>query len=487
MERLSNATLARLPRAVAGPRYDRAAVRPGIVHLGVGAFQRAHQAVYVDDCLNGDPTWGIVGASLRRPDTRDALSPQDGLYALAVKGETGTTHRVVGSIVDLLVLSDDRERLLEQMADPATRIVSLTVTEKGYCHDPATGELAEDHPDVQADLKAPSAPSSAPGLLVEALRRRRARGIPPFTVLTCDNLPANGPTVRRIVARFAALCDPDLGRFVAGEVAFPATMVDRIVPATTDADRAEVEAALGLIDAWPVVTEPFSQWVVEDRFPLGRPPLETVGVEMVEDVEPYEQMKLRLLNGSHSSLAYLGYLAGYETIAETIADPAFRRFAHGLMTEEAIPTLRLPEADLLAYRDRLLERFANPGLRHRTWQIAMDGSQKLPQRLLGTVRDRVASSAPYSRLALGVAAWMRYAMGEDEKGRPIDVRDPLVKRLRAVADEAGRDPARLTAGYLALGEVFGADLARNEAFKGAVEERLRVLLDRGAAAAVDGF
>ena len=293
--------------------------------------------------------------------------------------------------------------------------------------------------------------------------------------------------MRRIVARFAHLRDPGLGRFVAGEVAFPATMVDRIVPATTEADRAEVDAALGLADAWPVVTEPFSQWVVEDRFPLGRPPLESVGAEMVGAVEPYERMKLRLLNGSHSPLAYLGYLAGFETIAETVAVPAFRRFAHGLMTDEAIPTLRLPEADLLAYRDRLLERFANPGLRHRTWQIAMDGSQKLPQRLLGTVRDRIEAGAPFPHLALGVAAWMRYAMGKDEKDRPIDVRDPLAERLRAVADGAGRDPARLAAGYLSINEIFGPDLPRHEGFKAAVAGHLGTLLERGAKAAVEAL
>jgi fructuronate reductase len=262
--------------------------------------------------------------------------------------------------------------------------------------------------------------------------------------------------VARVVARYAALVDPDLGRFVEYEVAFPSTMVDRIVPATTDADRDAIAARLGVHDAWPVMTEPFTQWVIEDRFGAGRPRLEDAGAELVADVGPYELMKLRLLNGSHSTIAYLGYLAGYETVSDAMADAAFARLVRSLMDEEVTPTLAVPPgADLEGYKRSLIERFANPALRHRTWQIAMDGSQKLPQRLLGTIRDRFEMGAPISRLALGVAAWMRYVTGVDERGEPIDVRDPLGGRLRSLADEAGPVPERLAPALLGVSEVFG--------------------------------
>ncbi len=482
--RLSGSTLATLPEAVARPAYDRAAVRPGIVHLGIGAFHRAHQAVYVDDILAADPSWGIVGASLRSTGTRDALKPQDGLYALSVRSGEGERLRVIGSVVDVLVAVEERARLLAAMASPAVRIVSLTVTEKGYCHDPATGALNEAHPDIVQDLKTPDAPVTAPGLIAEALARRRAAGVAPFTVLTCDNLPANGDVARRVVGRFAELRDADLGAWVAGEVAFPSTMVDRITPATTDEDRARVDAALGATDAWPVVTEPFSQWVIEERFPTGRPPFETTGAEMVADVAPYEQMKLRLLNGAHSSLSYLGYLAGYQFVSDVMGDASYARFVAALM-EEATPTLSVPpSADLAGYKAALLDRFRNPALKHRCWQICMDGSQKLPQRLLGTIRDCLKSGAPFGKLALGVAGWMRYVTGIDETGEAIDVRDPLAGELRALADAAGPDAERLVRALTGVEKVFGQDLAADPRFTGPVTERLARLFKDGAKRAV---
>ncbi len=484
LPRLGPFLLGAPPAGVRVPGYRRAEVTPGIVHLGVGAFHRAHQAVYLDDLLAADPGWGIVGASLRSPETSDALGPQDGLYTVAVRDGEDTRLRIVGSLLRVLALPGDREALFAAMVDPGVRIVTLTVTEKGYCHDPASGDLDERHPAIVADLADPANPGSVPGLIVEALARRRAAGTAPFTVLSCDNLPANGRTTGRIVRRYADLRDPDLGAFVGSDVAFPSSMVDRIVPATTDADREAVASRLGARDAWPVMTEPFSQWVVEDRFPAGRPRLEDAGVQMVDDVEPWEHMKLRMLNGAHSTLAYLGYLAGHETVAAAIADPPFRALLHGLMTEEVMPTLHVTGADLPAYRDALLARFANTGLRHRTWQIAMDGSQKLPQRLLGTVRDRLAAGAPVERLALGVAAWMAYVRGVDERGDPIDVRDPLAGRLRAITDAAGRDPVRLADGLLGVGEIFGRDLPASGAFRAAVVGALGDLLSEGAAAAV---
>ncbi|HHY48640.1 MAG TPA: mannitol dehydrogenase family protein, partial [Alphaproteobacteria bacterium] len=434
MPRLTTATLPQASPDLGKPEYDRSRVTAGIVHLGIGAFHRAHMAVYVHDLLGAHPDWGIVGASLRRADTRDALAPQDFLYTLAIRDASGTTCRVIGSVLDVLDANTQRAELLALLADPRIRIVSLTVTEKGYCHDPATGELDERHPDIVHDLAEPDAPVSAPGLIVAALMRRQAAGIAPFTVMSCDNLPSNGKTTRRIVLRFAQLRSPALAAWIREHVAFPSTMVDRIVPATTDADRELVAAATGLEDAWPIVTEPFTQWVIEDRFANGRPPFETVGAQLVDEVEPFELMKLRMLNGSHSTMAYLGYLAGHEYVADAVGDPAFRRLIHGLMTEEVMPTLPMPRAELERYRDDLLARFANPALRHRTWQIAMDGSQKLPQRLLGTIRERLQAGQGINRLALGVAAWMRYVTGSDEKGGPIDVKDPLATRLRAIAD-----------------------------------------------------
>lgn len=484
MQRLSLSTLPSLPQAVRRPAYDPRRTTTGIVHLGVGAFHRAHQAVYLDDILATDPQWAIAGASLRRADMRDALAPQDNLFTVAFRSGEGAQLRVIGSLKAIHVAPQDPEALLAQMCDPAVRIVSLTITEKGYCHDPATGDLNPAHPDIVADLENPRAPTTAPGLIAEALRRRREANIVPFTVMPCDNLPSNGETTHRIVSQYAALIGGDLARFVENDVAFAGTMVDRIVPATSDGDIAEITTALGVEDAWPVVSEPFGQWVIEDRFPTGRPDFAAVGAEMVSDVEGHERMKLRMLNGSHSTLAYLGYLGGYQTVAQAIADPAYEALVRGLMTEEVMPTLQMPGTDLGGYREALLARFHNPALQHRTWQIAMDGSQKLPQRLLGTVRDRMAAGAPFERLALGVAAWMRYVTGTDEAGAPIDVRDPLADRLRTIGEEAGRDPERLAAAYLGIGDVFGADLRDHPEFRRAVTAALAALLTDGAAATV---
>jgi fructuronate reductase len=479
MTRLSNATLGGLSADVARPTYDRAALKTGIVHLGIGAFHRAQEAVFTEAAIAaGGLDWGICGASLRSAETRDALVPQDGLYTVAVRGPAGEQLQVIGAVKTVLVGAEDPGALIAAMTDPRVRIVSLTVTEKGYCHDPATGRLNATHPDIVHDIANPQKPRSAPGYLVEALRRRRADGTAPFTVLCCDNLPHNGATVAGIVRDLAELHDKDLARFVAAEVAFPSTMVDRIVPATTDADRTAITGRLGVDDAWPIVTEPYNYWAVEDRFPAGRP--DWPGVEFVTDIAPYEAMKLRLLNASHSVMAYLGYLAGHETIADTIADPVFLRLVEGLMDVEVTPTLKLPAGtDVAAYKRALVERFANAALKHRTWQIAMDGSQKLPQRLLGTVRDRLAANAPIDRLALGVAGWMRYVTGSDERGQPIDVRDPLADRLRTIAGNAGPNAARLAPMFLEVREVFG-ELAADTRFRDAVTAALTQVLEKGA-------
>ena len=485
MTRLSNHCLKQIPKTVQQPDFDRAAITPGIVHLGVGAFHRAHQAVYIDDLLSSDPVWGIVGASLRRPDTKDALEPQDGLYTIAVRDAVGTKYRVIGSVLELIDANQENERLLDIMTSAQVRIVSLTVTEKGYCHDPASGQLDEAHADIVHDLAHPTTPRSAPGLIVEALARRRAAGIAPFTVMSCDNLPANGETAARIVTRLATLNDVELGEFVRKNVAFPSTMVDRITPATTDEDRALAAKAIGCEDAWPITTEPFSQWVIEDNFPMGRPQFENATAQMVDDVEPFELMKLRLLNGAHSCMAYLGYLAGYETVSQTVANPELFTLIHDLMTKEIIPTLNMPGTNLEEYRDALLDRFANPALQHRTWQIAMDGSQKLPQRLLATIADRLKANASCERLALGVAAWMVYASGVDEKGAPIYVRDPLAERLRVLAGEADGDPEALASAFFGIGEIFGNELPKDARLHRQVVAHLEILLNQGALAAVN--
>jgi fructuronate reductase len=485
--RLSDAKLHRLPGHVRRPAYDRSRVTPGIVHLGIGAFHRAHQAVVIDDLLAGSATdWGIVGASLRSPETRDALAPQDGLYTLAVRSGAGTDHRIIGSVLACEVAKEKSGQLIARLANPATRIVSLTVTEKGYCHTPQTGDLDEAHTDIVHDLQNPGTPRSAIGFLVAALARRRIAGAAPFTVLSCDNLSANGHTVGRIVKQFAALRSRNLAKWIEAEVAFPSTMVDRIVPETTEADRAAVSSALGMIDAWPVVTEPFTQWIVEDRFPAGRPDFAAAGVQLVSDVTPFEHMKLRLLNASHSALAYLGYLAGHETIAAAMTDERFAAFALQVM-QDAAPTLAMPEGtDLAAYSASLLQRFSNPALHHRTWQIAMDGSQKLPQRLLATMQDRLRLGLPIDTHALAVAGWMRYVTGADEQGRAIDVRDPLAAKLKTIAESAGPAADRLAPALLEVDSIFGA-LGADPRMRSAVTEALAKLFEVGARQAVQTF
>ena len=480
-----------LPRAARGPRYSRDQTGIGIVHLGIGAFHRAHQALYTEEVLErfgGD--WAICGVSLRSSTVCNQLAPQDGLYTLLERDGSEDRLRVIGAVQEVLFARENPEAVLERMACPQTRIVSLTVTEKGYCHDPASGRLNPEHPDVQDDLRHPECPRSALGFLVEALRQRQKSGIPGFTVLCCDNLPENGYTVQKLVLELAARRDSELAHWIAANATFPCTMVDRIVPATTESDRENVKRILGVRDEGVVVGEPFRQWVIEDRFVCGRPEWEQVGAELVEDVRPYETMKLRLLNGSHSTLAYLGHLAGCEYVSEVMEHPEFVKLLQAMMAEEISPTLKMPAGvDLIAYQAALLERFSNPALKHRTWQISMDGSQKLPQRLLGTIRDRLAAGLSFSRLALAVAGWMRFVVGRDEQGNSIEVRDPMAAPLLQIAAETGmlRGPVFDTAcsevyvrRLLAVREIFGDDLPDNSEFASAVLTAFQQLLESGA-------
>ena len=433
--------------------------KTGIVHLGLGAFFRAFGCVFIEDAMaasGGD--WGIVGVSLRSPDTRDALRGQDWGYTSVTLAPEGEQTRWITVLNDVLVAPEDPDAVLSAMAQPDVRIVTLTVTEKGYCHNPATGALNVDHPDIQHDL-IHDVPVSAIGFLVRALQRRRAAGAAPFTVLTCDNLPENGRLVRGLVLDFARRLDPALADWIKAEGKFPCTMVDRITPATTEADIARVAELTGRPDAAPVMHEPFAQWVIEDDFVGGaRPDFAAAGVEMVRDVTAHEHMKLRMLNGTHSALAYTGYLAGHETIADTVANPVFATYVRRLWSE-IIPAVQAPEGvSLTEYADALFDRYANPGIRHRTWQIAMDGSQKLPQRILGSLAANLSEGRDCPALCLAVAAWMRYVGGVDEHGQEIDVRDPLAARLREASERADTPEGKVAA-LLAIRDVFPADLA----------------------------
>jgi fructuronate reductase len=483
LPRLCDGLVATLPRRVRRPAYDRGGVSHGIVHLGLGAFHRAHQAVYTDDRLAaGERSWGIVGLSLRSPDVRNALGPQDGLYTVLQRGPEGDLARVIGSVLEVLTVPENPDAAMAKLVDPRARIISLTVTEKAYCQDAATGTLDEAHPGIVADLKKEGPPSTVPGLLVEALRQRREAGAGPCTILVCDNLPSNGETVARIVSRYAALCDATLSDYIANETAFPCTMVDRIVPATTESDRAAV-AALGYRDAWPVIAEPFSQWVIEDRFVAGRPIWEEAGAQMVTDVRPFELMKLRALNGAHSSLAYLGGVAGLATVAEAMADPALAGFLRDLWTRDLLPTIpAVPGMKLAAYTSQLEERFRNPAMRHRLEQIAMDGSQKLPQRLLRPALARLQQGQMPACIALVVAAWMRFMLGRDELGRSYPISDPLGGRLAALATRSGEVAEPLADALFAIREVFDPALAEHPAFHTEVVRLLRSLLATGVRA-----
>lgn len=469
-------------RPIPGPRPG-----PGIVHLGLGAFFRAHGAIYVAEAMaesgvasGGD--WGIIGVSLQRPLIRDLLAPQGGAYTAVELGPKGPSCQLISSVLSVLVAPEDPVAVLTAMADPRIRIVSLTVTEKGYCHDPGSGALNLTHPDILHDLHSPL-PRSAPGFLVRALQLRRAAGVPPFTVLCCDNLPRNGALVRQVVLDLAGAIDPVLAQWIATNGQFPSSMVDRIVPATTAADIAALTARTGITDLAPVLHEPYRQWVIEDDFVgRNRPDFARVGVQMVADVHGYENMKLRMLNGAHSALAYLGFLAGNQTMADTVADPVFARFVRRLWADEIIPSLTAPPGVTVSdYATALLWRFANPAIRHLTMQIAMDGSQKLPQRILGTLRDNHAAGRPSPGLYLALAGWMRYIDGVDDAGQRFEVRDPLAARFKDITQNAETSADKVHA-ILGLTQIF--DPAQAAQIQDPVTRAYDSLLAHGAHAAV---
>jgi len=478
--RLDEAALTGLPDDVVRPGYDRTAARTGVVHLGIGAFHRAHQAVVFDDALkSGDLRWGVLGASLRSPGVRDQLNPQDGLYTLVVRDGEREDLRVIGACRGVMVGPEDPAALVAAMADADVHIVTLTVTEKGYRLDPASGELLVEDPDVAADIADIERPRTAPGFIVAALRARRAAGLGPFTVISCDNLPHNGRRIRAGVLAMARAVDPSLAEWIAAEGAFPQTMIDRIVPATTAEDVVRLTARLGVEDQGMVKAEPFTQWVIEDCFAGERPDFVALDVQLTDAVEPWEDAKLRLLNGAHSAVAYLGALSGHEHVHEAVAVPAFRAYVEALW-DEAQTTLNPPPGlDVAAYRAELMARFSNSALMHRTRQIAMDGSQKLPQRLLAGVAERLAADQGIEAMALGVAAWMRWQEGVTEQGETVVVDDPLASRTAELIEASETDEAQVRA-LLGLSAVFPTSLAGEPRFVEAVTAAFLALREHGA-------
>lgn len=465
--RLSDATLREARPEALRPAYDRGATRVGVVHFGPGAFHRAHQAFYLDRMLARDPGLAISAVSLRSDAVRAALEPQDGLYSL-VEREAEPSLRVIGSIRELLTAPRDPKAVFDRLTDPAVRLVSATVTEKGYCLTPG-GDLDVGHPDIGHDLAGPATPRTLTGWLVEGLRRRRAASLPGLTALSCDNLTANGEVWRRSVLQFAeARGEADLARWIEGEVRFPDSMVDSITPATDDALRAEAESRLGLADAWPIQRERFVQWVVGGDLGPQSGAFAEAGVTFTGDVAGFERAKLRLLNGAHSSLAYVGLRLGLATVAEAMAEPRLAAFVEALMHREIAPCLTAPPGlDLDSYIGEILRRFRNPAIVHKLSQIAWDGSQKLPIRLLATLEEALAQDGPVERLATGVAAWMLFVRRQTAQGETLV--DPLAAELATVAQACAGEPAADVGRFLSMAAVFPGRLAENPRLRATLE------------------
>ncbi len=460
---LNQQALSQLPSHVDTFRYDRSALQSGIVHLGVGAFHKAHMAWYLDQYLDHDPSdWTIIGASFRGKSVRDDLASQDYLYSVLVKDNQQAKHRVIGAIREVIFVPEAVEQLLLAIAQPSTKIVSLTVTEKGYCHEPATGQLDTNRPEISHDLNALESPQSVIGVLVQALRLCYQQGGKPFVVLSCDNLPSNGKLLRQVILDFAHIVDPNLEQWIAENVAFPCSMVDRIVPRTQESSFQELEASLGTTDMAGCVTEGFSQWVVEDQFPQGRPALEKVGVQFVEDVTPYETMKLRLLNGTHSAIAYVGQLLGYEFVYETMEDLDFKNFILTMMLDEILPSLLSlgTEEHLRPYCHQLIQRYENKNLLHRTLQIAMDGSQKIPQRWLNTLQYQRQQNGRIHCFSVALAAWIKFTSGKNLSGDSVEVNDPMASVFQEIW-QSSNDLQSVVHRYFGLRSVFSEELGND--------------------------
>jgi mannitol 2-dehydrogenase len=484
---LSNANLGAISAAVSTPSYARNRLVPSIAHIGVGGFHRAHQELYLDDLANSGVSldWGVCGIGLLPPDKRmeEALLSQDCLYTLVERSADREHPRVIGALTQYLFAPEQREHALQTLAGDQTRVVSLTITEGGYNFDQVTGEFDASSPDVIADLEHPETPSTVFGYLCEALNRRRLAGRPPFTVLSCDNVQSNGSTAKRVIVAFATLRDPSLAAWIDGNVAFPNAMVDRITPATEDRDREMVASRFGIRDAWPVMAEPFRQWVIEDQFCNGRPPLEEVGVQFVDNVLPYELMKMRLLNASHQAMAYMGYLCDYRYVDDLMSDPQFRTFIARMMDKEITQHLApVPGIDLVAYKRSLIERFSNPKVRDQVLRLCFDASARMPKFLLPTLAEGLASGQPTQLLTLAVAGWLRFLSGTDEHAQPIPIEDQLRTELNRRALQGKADPRPL----LEMRSLFGG-LSENERFVAALEDALGMLYRSGARATLTHY
>ena len=479
---LDGAMLPALADRVETPAYDRRRLHPSVVHLGVGGFHRAHQAVYLDDlaALGGD--WGEYGVGFLPLDRGmvEVLQAQDGLYTLVVRSAEADRARIIGSLIRHLFAPEQPEAVLHTLASASTRLVTMTITEGGYNVNETTGAFDATNEGVQADLQRPQHPVTVFGYLCEALNRRRQAGISPFSVLSCDNVQGNGHVTRTALVSFARLRDDALANWIEDHVAFPNSMVDRITPQTTDAERELVAREFGIADRWPVVTEPFRQWVVEDVFSDGRPAFETVGVQMVTDVIPYEMMKMRLLNASHVALGFLGSLAGYRTVDEVMADGDFRAFIERQMRDEVAPLLpAVPGIDLDTYQITLIERFSNPKIRDQLARICLEGSAKVPKFLIPALRDALDAGRPHGCLTLALAGWLRYLTGKDDRGETIELQDARAKELHALAAEGHNDPRPL----LGVRDLFG-DLADRQGFVPQLQAALSQLSSVGARAAI---
>ena len=468
------------------PRYDRRALSPAIVHIGVGGFNRAHQAVYLDDVLSaperqdamGDGTrWGECGLGLLSSDRRmqEVLRAQDFLYTVVERSPTERKARVIGSICDYIFAPDSPEEAIAKMTSPECRIVSMTITEAGYFIDQGSGKFEEDHPDVRFDLENPGTPRSFVGLICAALDRRRVTGLPPFTVLSCDNLQGNGDVARSVLRSFAELRDPGLARWMERNVTFPNSMVDRITPATTETERKLVEERFAVRDAWPVITEPFRQWVMEDDFCNGRPAWERVGVLMTGEVTPFEEMKMRLLNGSHFAMAYMGAMRRFEFIHEILEDSLMRRFVVRYM-EAVLPAVpEVPGIDLTKYKATLIERFSNSLIRDQVARVCAEGSSKLPKFILPVFGKLMEAGADTGLVSLVVASWLHFFRRRDERGEPIAVVDACAAEITRAVESHGADPSAA----LAISSIFGEELPANPRFVAEVQNAMKSLLQNG--------
>ncbi|MET0169660.1 MAG: mannitol dehydrogenase family protein [Aliihoeflea sp.] len=455
----------------------------GIVHLGLGAFHRAHQAVATDDALaakGGD--WRIIPVSLRSREAGAALNPQNGLYTLIERGSDGTSGRIIGSLTD--AIAADPAATLKALCNPAVRIVTLTVTEKGYGIDRDTLGPDWNNEAVAADRKNPDAPIGVLGLLTAAIKARRGAGLVPLTILSCDNLPENGALLRSGVVGFARALDEELADFIEREISFPSSMVDRITPAATAETLADAERLTGLSDLAAIETEAFTQWVIEDRFPHGRPHWEAGGAIFVDEVAPYERMKLTMLNGTHSMLAYAGFMSGHAHVRDVMGDPMLATLVKRHLQTAALDVGELPGIDLSAYAEDLARRFTNPAIAHATYQIAMDGTEKLPQRIFAPALVALRAGRDLRAYAFATAAWMRYALGTDDAGNAYALRDPKEEAIAANLADAGRDAARIVTALSSLPGFLPPELSGSEQWRAAVESRLGVMLEYGMREAV---